>query len=321
MPPIDGIIYRVIISVTMSVVRRRTKETLTAVELNKAQALELTLSSGELWKLEVLDTGAEAIETKRKEINLENPGFVTEIRFHADVKINGRSHTFNREISSQNSFYEPWVVDGVRIWLDAVDDVFDFMDEIHTICRSNKVGWSPVGSCMDTRWALQEEQWRICPDILSHWCPLPENGLKVEMCYRGEDTWMGTYRGATLQAHGGLDINHPSGTPLFAPIDFDDNFLYDSVEMGQNNNRWRGIRRWGNGCEWILQSAHMVELTVPEHQPIKKGTQYAVGAGEFVGVVDHSHFIFRVYDDGNLYLLDPWILFWQMYRDEDQKSS
>ncbi len=29
----------------------------------------------------------------------------------------------------------------------------------------------------------------------------------------------------------------------------------------------------------------------------------------------------RVYDDGNLYLLDPWILFWQMYRDEEQKTE
>ncbi len=49
------------------------------------------------------------------------------------------------------------------------------------------------------------------------------------MCYRGEDTWMGTYRGRTLQAHGGLDINHPEGTPLFAPLNLDDNFLYESV--------------------------------------------------------------------------------------------
>ncbi len=30
----------------------------------------------------------------------------------------------------------------------------------------------------------------------------------------------------------------------------------------------------------------------------------------------HSHFIFTVYDDGELILLDPWILFWQMYQDQ-----
>ena len=299
----------------MSVARRAIKQTLTAVELRKEQILELTLSSGDLWKLEVVDTGAEAIKTTRKETNMENPGFVTEICFHATVKINGNPHTFNREISSQKSFYEPWVVDGVRIWLDVVDDVFNFMDEFHGECRTSKIARPEEVTYLDTRWAFQEEHLRICPDILAPWCPLPEDGLKIEMCYRGEDTWMGTYRGRTLQAHGGLDINHPSGTPLFAPIDLDDNFYWESVEMGQKNNRWRGIRRWGNGCEWILQTAHIVKLTVPEHQPIKKGTRYAVGAGEAVGVVDHSHFIFKVYDDGNLYLLDPWILFWQMYKD------
>ena len=305
----------------MSVVRRTTKQTLTAVELSREQTLELTLSSGDLWKLEVVDTGAEAVQTTRKEIHLEEPGTVTEIHFHADVKINGNPHTFEREISSQRSFYEPWVVDGVRIWLDAVDDVFGFMDEIHGICRSNKIARVPEVRYMDSRWALQEERLRICPDILAPWCPLPDEGLRIDMCYRGEDTWMGTYRGRTLQAHGGLDINHPKGTPLFAPLDLEDNFLFERIDTGQKNNFWRGIRRWGNGCEWILETAHMVELTVPEHQPVKKGTQYAFGAGAAVGVVEHSHFIFRVYDDGNLYLLDPWILFWQMYRDREEKTE
>ena len=182
----------------MSVVRRTIQQTLTAVELNKEQTLELTLSSGDIWKLEVVDTGAEAIPTTRKDLHFANPGTITVIHFHADVKINGKPRSFEREISSQRSFYEPWVVDGVRIWLDAVDDAFDFMD---------------------------------------------------------------------------------------------------------------------------VQTCHMVELTFPEHQSIKKGTQYAVGAGVWVGAVEHSHFIFKVYDDGNLYLLDPWMLFWQMYRDEEQKTE
>jgi hypothetical protein len=33
------------------------------------------------------------------------------------------------------------------------------------------------------------------------------------------------------------------------------------------------------------------------------------------GAVDHSHFVFKVHDRGETILLDPWILFWQMYRD------
>ncbi len=59
----------------------------------------------------------------------------------------------------------------------------------------------------------------------------------------------------------------------------------------------------------------MTELTVPEHQQITKGQQFAKGAGVLSGAVDHSHFVFKVYDEGEIVLLDPWILFWQMYRD------
>jgi hypothetical protein len=206
-------------------------------------------------------------------------------------------------------------VDGVTIWLDAVDDVFDFMKEIHGICRTNWYARVPTGWHRHTRWVFQEEGKRICPDTLAPWCPLPEGGLKIEDCYNGEDCWMGSYHG--VEAHGGLDINHPKGTPLYVPFSLDDQFYYNSVEMGHRNNRWRGIRRWGNGSEWIIQSCHMVELTVPEHTPLKKGEQYAVGAGVWVGNHEHSHFVFQIYDDGELYLLDPWILFRQMYIDNE----
>ena len=129
---------------------------------------------------------------------------------------------------------------------------------------------------------------------------------------------MGAYDGAS--AHGGLDINHPKGTPLYAPISVDDQFLYNSTEMGHNNNRWRGIRRWANGAQWVLQSCHMTRLTVPEHQPLEGGQRYAEGAGVWVGVAEHSHFTFAVFDHGELIRLDPWILFWQMYQDEAAKK-
>jgi hypothetical protein len=125
---------------------------------------------------------------------------------------------------------------------------------------------------------------------------------------------MGAYDGAS--AHGGLDINHPKGTPHWAPIDLDDQFMVATVSRGWLNNSWRGIRRWPDGTEWVLQTAHTTELLVPEHTPVKRGTHYAVGAGVRVGVVEHSHFSFAVFDEGELIRLDPWILFWQMYRDE-----
>ena len=56
-------------------------------------------------------------------------------------------------------------------------------------------------------------------------------------------------------------------------------------------------------------------LTAPEHRPLRRGQQYAEGAGVWVGAAEHSHFGFAIYDGGELIRLDPWILFWQMYRD------
>ena len=71
-----------------------------------------------------------------------------------------------------------------------------------------------------------------------------------------------------------------------------------------------------DGSEWILQAHHMTALSVPEHRPVGKGEQFARGAGVLSGAVDHSHFVFKVHDEGETIPLDPWILFWQMYQDQ-----
>jgi hypothetical protein len=207
-------------------------------------------------------------------------------------------------VSTQRSFYEPWLIGGVRIWFDAVDNIFEFLTEAHGECRPQR----------HARFAVQDESLGICPETLHAWCPLPEGGLRIGNCYRGEDCWLGAYNGAS--AHGGLDLNHSKGTPLWAPVDIHDHFYFNSLELGHNNNRWRGIHRWENGSEWILQAHHMTALTVPEHRPIRKGEQFASGAGVLSGAVDHSHFVFKVHDEGETVLLDPWILFRQMYQDQ-----
>ncbi|MFC1672007.1 hypothetical protein ACFL01_02605, partial [Planctomycetota bacterium] len=236
-------------------------------------------------------------------LKVEEPQGRTDYRFECHMTIDGEPFTMEREVSTQRSFYEPWVVNGMRIWLDAVDDIFEFLTETHGECRPRK----------DARLAIQDAALRICPERVHPWCPLPEGGLKIEDCYNGEDCWLGAYFGAS--AHGGLDINHPAGTPLFAPIDIDDHYLYDRIEDGDGNNRWRGTHRWPDGSKWILQSCHMIRLTVSEHEPVRAGQQYAEGAGVSVASHKHSHFIFKVQDEGEEILLDPWILFWQMYRD------
>lgn len=284
--------------------RLSARETLTAVEMNRGDVLEFCLASGSCARLELISTEAHVFRTTLKQIGVEEAAARTDYRFSCVLRLNGREHVLEREVSTQKSFYEPWVIDGVRIWLDAVDGIFQFLMETHGECRPHR----------HARFAIQDAALGICPVPLHPWCPLPEGGLRIEDCYRGEDCWLGAYHG--VSAHGGLDINHPKGTPLWAPIDMDDHFYYNSLAMGHNNNRWRGMRRWPDGSAWALDVCHMTELTVPEHQPLKGGRQFAWGAGVYSGVVDHSHFIFRIREGEQWILLDPWILFWQMYRDQ-----
>jgi hypothetical protein len=284
---------------------RHATDTLTAVELNHGEVLDFVLVSGRCVRIELVDTEAHVLRTTLRELGVEESGARTDYAFSCTLRVAGEEVRLEREVSTQRSFYEPWEIAGVRIWFDAVAGIFDLLAEAHGECRPRK----------HARFAVQDASLRICPERLHPWCPLPAGGLRIEQCYRGEDCWLGAYNGAS--AHGGLDINHPRGTPLWAPLDIHDHFYFNSLAMGHNNNRWRGIHRWENGAEWILQAHHMTTLTVPEHQPVAKGEQFAWGAGVLSGAVDHSHFVFKIHDRGETVLLDPWILFWQMYRDRE----
>jgi len=298
---------------------RQARSTLTAVEIHHGDSLAFTRLDGETVAIDLVNTGAEILHTSLAEPGVEEPGANTVYRFWADVTVNGAAHRIERVVGTQASFYEPPVIEGVRIWLDAIDAIFDFMNETHGPCRLQENCSHSLPARRQARLAVQDATARICPEPLAAWCPLPEGGLRIEDCYRGEDCWMGAYDGAS--AHGGLDINQPKGTPLFAPVDLDDHFLYNATATGHNNNRWRGIRHWEDGSVWILTSCHMTHLTVPERTALRRGQQYAEGAGVWVGAHQHSHFAFAVLDHGELIRLDPWILFWQMHRDAGRQSD
>ncbi|MFO7869943.1 MAG: hypothetical protein R6V03_00720 [Kiritimatiellia bacterium] len=301
------------------ILRRKAKETLTAVEMCNGDTLEFELADGNIVPIEVMGTEAGIVHTTLKQSGREEPGARTVYRFRAECRVDGRDVRLDREVGTQASFYEPWSDGKVQIWLDAVDAIFDFMRETHSPCRLQENCSHHLPPRRHARLAVQDASGRICPGRVHPWCPLPEGGLRIEDCYRGEDCWLGAYDGAS--AHGGLDINHPAGTPLYAPIDLDDHFLYNSTETGYNNNRWRGVRHWDDGSLWILASCHMTRLTVPEHARLKGGTQYAEGAGVWTGAAEHSHFGFAVVDGGELIRLDPWILFRQMYRDKASANA
>ncbi|MEX0716444.1 MAG: hypothetical protein WD066_07655 [Planctomycetaceae bacterium] len=285
------------------VVERKAKSTLTPIELNAGDELRFTLRNGEVRRVKLLATSAKILDGE--------PGQVRKYAFDATLEIDGEKHVFERFVPDQRSFYEPLETNGLRLWLDAVTDIFTddggFMEEkglaTGTSCRPKRKARLVVNDVGD----------RICPEKLVWWYPEKNDRLDIANCYRGEDCWMGPYNGKL--AHGGLDYNMKSGTPLFAPIAFDDHWLFDSLEAGDNNNRWRGVRQWDDGSTWWLQAHHLNRMLEVERQPLAKGTKYAETAGVRIGKHQHTHFVFRVFEEGEAYWIDPWILFWQTFRD------
>jgi len=290
-------------------IERRAKATLTAVEMDVGDTLKFTLRNGQTRTLTLEHTAAAVLATNLKKLKHARGGGGTLLHFTCRVAIDGQPTTLERIVGAQESFYEPIVVNGMRLWLDAVADLFDFVTEKHGDCRPSKAA----------RFAVHDARDPICPQEILPWYPSQANFIDVRNCYCGDDCWLGAYQGA--DAHGGLDVNMPKGTPHWAPIDFDDHFYFNSLAMGHNNNRWRAIRRWPDGSAWTLQSHHLIKLLVPEHTPLKAGTHYAEAAGVHVGAHEHSHFVFKVTNDASEVLLDPWILFWQTFEHRRQRAG
>ena len=282
--------------------QRRAKPTLTPFGLNHSETLRFILHDGGAWEMTLLKTSAEVVQRKGSGI--------TAYAFDCDVEINGKAHNLRREVGTQASFYEPWEIDGVRLWFDAASCAFKddggFMLEkdagLGFLCKPNH----------KARFAVQEATMSICPEPIKPWYPNESGRIDIHDCYNGEDCWMGPFEGKS--AHCGLDINMKAGTTLTAPIAFDDHYLFNHTAAGFNNNRWRGVRRWRDGSEWWLQTHHLIQMLVPERTALKAGTSYATSAGVFVGAHQHTHFMFRVLEQGGDYLLDPWILFWEIFR-------
>ncbi len=314
----------------------RAKETLTPVELNHGDTLRFTLRNGDVRTIVLEDSRAEILERPKK-----LPGLV--YAFSCRLRVDGHPLVLQRYVCTQESFYEPWVVNGLRIWFDMALDTFRKIPE-----RYPGTGNLRARPHKDARFAVQDAALPICPQEMLPWYPNEKGWISIGDCYNGEDCWMGPYLGQSC--HRGLDINHPKGDPLWAPIDFDDQWLFNSVAAGQDNNRWRGIRRWPSGDVWALQSHHMVRLRVPERTPLKAGTLYADAAGVLVGAHSHTHYEFKIgrlvdgrppdFDEGgkletkiheevadprprqpDVFHLDPWILFWQIFEAERDRRG
>jgi hypothetical protein len=307
------------------------KDTLATLEMEHGDELRFRLRNGRVVSLVLERTDAAIVEEVK-------PGG-TVYRFSADVRIDRRPMRLERYVCSQECFYEPWVVNGLRIWLDTVRDVFDLIP-----VRYPRTGNLQCVPRKAARLAVQDATLRICPDRLQPWIEHDGPTLDVGKCYNGDDCYLGPYLGEAC--HVGMDINHAKGSLLFAPIRFDTQAYFNSLAAGDNNNRWRGIRRWPNGDIWALQSHHLIELLVAENVPLEPGVKYATTAGVHVGSHQHTHFEFKVgrprryavenpasmkapidFDDDSedaqerpeVLHLDPWIVFWQAF--EDRKEA
>ncbi len=275
------------------------KETLTVAKLNRGDKLRFQLRNGDLRTFVIEETRARIVERGGRS------GIVV-YWFEARLLADGQPMTLGRFVGSQESFYEPWVVNGVRIWFSSSQASFDLVpirypDNHHPLDY-------------DAILALQDATLSICPQPMRPWFPVERLFIDVGECYGGQDPWMGAYQGRA--AHMGLDVDMPKGTPLYAPLDFDDQWIFSG------GHRWRGVRLWENGDAWALQSHHLDRLLIEQKTSLKAGTHYANAAGRAVGAYPHSHFEFHV---GRKELhsgrpagldLDPWILFWQMFETE-----
>lgn len=319
------------------IIRLPAKETLTAVEMDHGDELHVALHNGRVVRLELEDSSATIIQRVE-------PGGVI-YQFSLEMRVDGQPMTMRRFVGSQESFYEPYVVSGLRIWPDTALTVFDLIP-----IRYPRLGNLQCLPRKAVRLALQDATQRICPDPLHPWLDETENTLDIARCYNGDDCYLGAYLGQAL--HVGLDINHPAGSLLMAPLDFDTQGYFNSLQMGHNNNRWRGIRRWENGDVWALQTHHLIKLLVPENRPLRSGTKYATTAGVHVGSHEHTHFEFKIgrkdpdsplpanpdpasiaypidFDDQSqaaqaapeVLHLDPWIVFWQIFEDRRRQQG
>lgn len=278
-------------------------DTLLPFELDVGEAVDVGLAGGASVAVRLVEAGARILFTTLPEVGVPFHSGRTFYAFFAVVEVGGECVRLEREVPTWRSFYEPWRVGPLCLWLDAVREIFAFLEDSTGDLAPKKAA----------RLVVHAGEGRICPEPVHLWCSLRSEGLRIGDCYSGENCWLGPYHGAV--AHGGLDINHRAGMPLVAPITISDHYLVKSVARGDGNTCWLGHRRWNDGREWMLECQNIGGLSVREHTPLNAGKRYAHGAGVNKGSRDHTHFSFSILRDGVRYSVDPWMLFWQAKRD------
>lgn len=298
-----------------AVIIRSAKSTITPVEMDIGDTLKFTLRNGQTRVMVLQETDAGVVITNLGRLKTDQPGGGTAYYFTCKLSFDGHAMFMKRFVGTQESFYEPYVINGMRIWFDGVSKIADIILDNH--------GGHVSGAIPEkqARFAVADMTDDISPSKLSPIYINNQNLINIADCYNGDDCWMGAYNGVEL--HGGLDINQPRGNPNFTPFPIDSQYFYNSLAKGDNNNRWRGIHKWGNGDTWIFQNAHMLNLLTNEHEKIDQGVHYAECCGVHLGNNEHAHYIFKVIPagGGKEFQLDPWILFWQIFQDNKNRNK
>jgi PKD repeat protein len=286
---------------------REAKSTITPVEMNIGDILEFKLKNGEVRTIKMEATNALVLMTNLNKLLTYQKGGGTLYHFTCKLNIDGHSMQLERYVGTQESFYEPYVINGLRIWFDGVAAIIDngIVSETHGKCKPGKAA----------RFGISDMTERICPERVYSFYDNPSSFIRISDTFNGDNCWMGAYNG--YEAHGGLDVNQEPGVPNYSPIAFDNQFFFNSLAKGDNNNRWRAIRKWENGDEWIVQNHHVINLFIPEHTPVKAGAKIIEASGVNSRQVQHAHYVFRLNSplEEEEILLDPWILFWQAFED------
>src|SRR5690606_30183679 len=99
-------------------VKLAARETLTVVEMNHGDTLQFRLQNGQERAFVLEKTEAKIIERPRGGIIYS---------FDCHLRADGQPLVLRRYVCSQETFYEPWVINGVRLWISSSRSVFDLV--------------------------------------------------------------------------------------------------------------------------------------------------------------------------------------------------
>ena len=305
------------------------RATMTPVELNIGDVCRFRLMNGETRTVEYVGGSSSVLEIPATE------GLVA--TFTMRLKIDGVEIPFRRYLATQESFYEPAVVNGLRIFPDST---LEYLTQTVPM-RYPSAGCQRHHPWKDCRIVLQDATLPLCPEKLHPWfvdSRIDALFIPIGDAYHGGNCWLGPF--AYGEAHGGLDIRMRKGELLYAPFACDDQFmpLWANRNRGATS-RWRGNRRWPDGTLWSINTSHVIDAVVAEHTAIANGQPYCTAAGTAIGEFEHTHFELHIHRDLNppmpdwdagfgqaldvkndcacgqpeFYNVDPWMIFWQTF--------